>query len=72
MCIRDRDWAIAIHGGAGVISRKDLPPEDDKAIRAALAQALEAGAQILKEGGTSTDAVIAAVSYLEALSLIHI
>lgn len=59
-------WAIAIHGGAGVISRTSVSPEDDKAIRAALAQAVEAGAQILKEGGPSTDAVIAAVSVLEA------
>lgn len=60
------DWAIAIHGGAGVISRQDLPPEDDKAIRAALGEALDAGARILHDGGSSTDAVIAAVTYLEA------
>ncbi len=60
------DWAIAIHGGAGVISRATLSAEDDRQIRAALAQALEAGAQILKTGGSSTDAVIASVSVLEA------
>ena len=60
------DWAIAIHGGAGVISRAQLSAEDDKAIRAALAQALDAGAVVLKAGGSSTDAVIAAVSVLEA------
>lgn len=60
------NWAIAIHGGAGVISRKDLSADDDKAIRAALAQALDTGARILKSGGSSTDAVVAAVSELEA------
>ncbi|MCG2842816.1 isoaspartyl peptidase/L-asparaginase [Sandaracinobacter sp. RS1-74] len=59
------EWAIAIHGGAGVISRTGISAEDDKAIRAALAEALDAGAQILKSGGSSTDAVVAAVSRLE-------
>lgn len=59
-------WALAIHGGAGVISRANISPEDDKAIRAGLAEALEAGARILREGGPATDAVVAAVSVLEA------
>ena len=60
------DWAIAIHGGAGVITRSEMTPEEDRAIRAALAEALEAGTAVLKAGGPATDAVVAAVSVLEA------
>jgi beta-aspartyl-peptidase (threonine type) len=60
------DWALAIHGGAGVIERKAFTPADDAAIRADLGKALDAGSAILKSGGSATDAVIAAVSVLEA------
>ena len=31
-------WSLAIHGGAGVIERSSLTPEQDAAYRAALAQ----------------------------------
>jgi L-asparaginase / beta-aspartyl-peptidase len=58
-------WSLIIHGGAGVIERAKLKPEDDKAIRAALALALEKGSAVLKSGGTSVDAVQAAVMVLE-------
>jgi L-asparaginase / beta-aspartyl-peptidase len=60
------DWAIAIHGGAGVIERGAVSAADDRALRADLAAALDAGAAILKAGGSSTDAVVAAVARLEA------
>ncbi|MCQ3965758.1 isoaspartyl peptidase/L-asparaginase, partial [Klebsiella pneumoniae] len=36
-------WSLAIHGGAGVIERSSLTPEQDAAYRAALQKALEAG-----------------------------
>jgi L-asparaginase / beta-aspartyl-peptidase len=58
-------WSLVIHGGAGVIERAKLKPEDDKAIRAALARSLDAGSAVLKSGGTSLDAVQAAVMVLE-------
>jgi L-asparaginase / beta-aspartyl-peptidase len=58
-------WNLVIHGGAGVIERTKLKPEDDKAIRAALALALDKGSAVLKSGGTSLDAVQAAVMVLE-------
>ena len=29
-------WAIVVHGGAGVIERKDLSPEQETAYRAAM------------------------------------
>jgi beta-aspartyl-peptidase (threonine type) len=57
--------AIVIHGGAGTISRKDMTPEKDKAYRAALKQALEAGYAVLKQGGKSLDAVQAAIRVME-------
>ena len=59
------DWAIAIHGGAGVIERAKMTPEDDKAAREGLAAAIAAGEAILKGGGSALDAVQAAVTKLE-------
>jgi beta-aspartyl-peptidase (threonine type) len=58
-------WSIAVHGGAGVIERKNLTPEQDKAYRAALAEAIEIGADILRKGGDGLDAVEATATYLE-------
>ena len=52
--------AIAIHGGAGTIRRTRSRPE-----RAALERALEAGYRVLKDGGSSLEAVAAAVATLE-------
>jgi len=61
----DGPIAIAIHGGAGTISRDDISEERENAIRSALQQAVEAGHAILAEGGTSLDAVTAAIRILE-------
>ena len=58
-------WSLAIHGGAGVIERGALTPEQDKAYRAALDAALAAGSKVLREGGASMDAVEAAIRVLE-------
>ena len=58
-------WALAVHGGAGVVERRDLTTEEDTAYRAALDAALAAGARILAAGGSSLDAVEAAVRTLE-------
>ena len=58
-------WSFAIHGGAGVIERANLSPEQDAAYRAALNRALEAGAAVLSSGGTSLDAVQAAIEIME-------
>jgi len=58
-------WALAVHGGAGVIERKDLTPQQDKAYREAMAHAAKAGAEILKRGGSSVDAVEATIRILE-------
>ena len=58
-------WALAVHGGAGVVERQDLTPEEETAYRAGLDAALAAGAHVLAAGGSSLDAVEAAVRALE-------
>ena len=57
--------ALVIHGGAGTMSRKDLTPAKEAAIRAALNRALDAGNAVLSSGGKSVDAVQAAIVVLE-------
>ncbi|NRD55565.1 isoaspartyl peptidase/L-asparaginase [Corallococcus exiguus] len=54
-----------MHGGAGVISRENLTPEREAAMRAALTQALQAGHAVLAKGGRSMDAVTAAIRVME-------
>lgn len=58
-------WAIVLHGGAGVIERSTMSAEAEKAYRASMAKATEAGVQVLDEGGSSLDAVEAAIKILE-------
>lgn len=57
--------AIAIHGGAGTIPRAEMTPERELDYRAGLSAALDAGYAVLESGGSSLDAVIAAVRVLE-------
>ncbi len=57
--------SIAIHGGAGVISRASMTPDAERAYRADLERALDAGYAVLDGGGASLDAVVAAVKILE-------
>jgi len=58
-------WSFAIHGGAGVIERDSLTPEQDSAYRTALHKALEAGQAVLAGGGSAMDAVQAAIQIME-------
>ncbi|WP_266158350.1 isoaspartyl peptidase/L-asparaginase family protein [Dyella silvatica] len=55
---------LVIHGGAGVIKR-EMSPAKDKAVRAALALALQKGYARLKAGDAALDAVTAAITVLE-------
>jgi len=57
--------AIVIHGGAGVIERSQMTPEREASYRLGLEAALDAGYDVLAGGGTSLDAVIAAVKRME-------
>jgi beta-aspartyl-peptidase (threonine type) len=58
-------WAIVVHGGAGVIERKDLSPDQDAAYRAAMGRVAEAGAAVLWRGGSALDAIETAIKLLE-------
>lgn len=55
---------LVIHGGAGVV-KKEMTPEKEKAVRAALEKALTTGYAVLKSGGDSLDAVEKAIMVLE-------
>lgn len=57
--------ALAIHGGAGPVSRRELTRRSEQRYLAALTAALRAGYAVLDGGGSSLDAVIAAVIELE-------
>ena len=58
------DPVLVIHGGAG-LERKDVTPQDEAAIRAALTLALEKGHAALAAGKPALDAVTAAITVLE-------
>ncbi|GGO40405.1 isoaspartyl peptidase/L-asparaginase family protein [Streptomyces lasiicapitis] len=61
-----RDVVLAVHGGAGTaLDRDKTTPEREKAYRGGLAEALKAGQKVLDKGGSSVDAVQAAVQRLE-------
>jgi isoaspartyl peptidase/L-asparaginase-like protein (Ntn-hydrolase superfamily) len=55
---------LVLHGGAG-ITRAELSAEREQAMRKVLEEALRAGFTVLREGGSSTDAVTASVVLLE-------
>jgi L-asparaginase/beta-aspartyl-peptidase (threonine type) len=54
-----------VHGGAGTLRRKDMNETRERAYREGLALALRAGYAVLEAGGSSVDAVVAAVMQLE-------
>jgi isoaspartyl peptidase/L-asparaginase-like protein (Ntn-hydrolase superfamily) len=56
---------LAIHGGAGTMLRADISPKQESRYRAALERSLKAGYKVLKAGGASIDAVVAAVAFME-------
>ncbi|MEE1878037.1 isoaspartyl peptidase/L-asparaginase family protein [Altererythrobacter litoralis] len=60
-----QDWSIAIHGGAGTLQRDKMTPEMQVEYEAALQRALDAGADVLKQGGSAMDAIQASIVLLE-------
>jgi beta-aspartyl-peptidase (threonine type) len=60
-----QEWAIVIHGGAGVITREKMTPEMDKEYRAALTGAMNIGKKILAQGGTALEAVEKTINVME-------
>jgi L-asparaginase / beta-aspartyl-peptidase len=60
-----QEWAIVIHGGAGVITREKMTPELDKHYRESLTAAMNVGKKILNEGGSALDAVEKTINMME-------
>jgi beta-aspartyl-peptidase (threonine type) len=58
-------WGLVIHGGAGAMTPQSIPPERQAEYNAALTEALMAGHAVLARGGTSLDAVEAAINVME-------
>lgn len=58
-------FTIAIHGGAGTILQSMLTPELEANYKQGLQNALDAGYEVLKQNGSSLDAVCEAVKSLE-------
>ncbi|MFO7999266.1 MAG: isoaspartyl peptidase/L-asparaginase [Bacteroidales bacterium] len=63
--VSQTDYALVIHGGAGNIARESISPEQEREYHEKLQEALLAGEELLKNGGTSLDAVEAAIRILE-------
>jgi len=61
----NQHFAIAIHGGAGTILRSTMTPTLQAAYEKGLQDAIDAGYSILTQGGSSVDAVAAAIVMLE-------
>ncbi len=59
------EYALVIHGGAGVITRNSMDSLAEKSYREALDSVLTVGEKILVDGGTSLDAVEAVVALME-------
>ena len=59
------EFSIAIHGGAGTILRENLSPENEAIYRAKLEEAIRVGHNILKNEGSSIDAVEKTINVLE-------
>ncbi|MBP3192174.1 isoaspartyl peptidase/L-asparaginase family protein [Natronogracilivirga saccharolytica] len=59
-----KDFAIVLHGGAGVIDR-DIDPDVRDGYLASLEKALETGRDLLDNGGSSLDAVEQVIRILE-------
>jgi L-asparaginase / beta-aspartyl-peptidase len=57
--------AIVIHGGAGTITKGSMTTDMETEYRAKLTEALNTGYKVLTDGGTSMDAVEAAIKIME-------
>ncbi len=69
--IKQNEFAIIIHGGAGTILKKNLTPEKEAAYKAKLEEAIRIGHTILKNGGTSGDAVVKTIQVMEESPLFN-
>ncbi len=68
---KQNDFAIIIHGGAGTILKKNMTKEREAAYKEKLAAAIKVGHTILKNGGTSLEAVLKTIQVMEASPLFN-
>lgn len=59
------EFAIIIHGGAGTILKKNMTPEREAEYKTILEKAIRVGHNILKNGGSSLDAVEKTINVME-------
>lgn len=69
--IHAQDYALVIHGGAGMLRPEHLNNEKRKAYERSLTEALQLGQQLLEKGATSMDVVEQVITYLENDSLFN-
>lgn len=60
-----QDFAIIIHGGAGTILKENMTDSLEAAYKAKLSEAIKTGYEILKNGGTSLEAVQRTINIME-------
>ncbi|MFL0353216.1 isoaspartyl peptidase/L-asparaginase family protein [Xanthomarina sp. GH4-25] len=65
IAIKTNEFAIVIHGGAGTILRENMSAEDEAAYKLKLEEAIRVGYNILKNGGSSLDAVEKTINIME-------
>lgn len=66
-----KKYAIAIHGGAGTITRSGLTPELESAYKSGLREAILLGDKVLEAGGNALEAVSASVKLMEENELFN-
>ena len=65
------EFSIVIHGGAGTILKKNMTDEKEAAYKAKLEEAIRVGYEILKNGGSSLDAVTKTINVMENSELFN-
>jgi beta-aspartyl-peptidase (threonine type) len=58
-------WAIVVHGGAGVIERKELSAEQERAYRQAMHKVTDSGAKLLAAGKPALDVIEVTIGMME-------
>lgn len=66
-----KKYVLVIHGGAGTILKKNMTPEKEAAYTKGLTESLQAGYDVIKAGGSSLDAVEAAIHVMEESPLFN-
>ncbi len=62
---KTNEFAIVIHGGAGTILKENMTSEMEAAYKSKLEEAIRVGYDILKNGGSSLDAVQKTINVME-------